>query len=64
MAEEQEVRVVSSCLGLKCCICDVEILEAKHISVDDEGDIISICTKCYEKAEKFFRAGGKGKCQT
>lgn len=49
---------MSSCCGMFCYFCNVRITDPKHIAIDDEGEIVSLCTPCYELAAKFFKRGG------
>lgn len=41
-------------LDMCCCMCSKQVYEVEHISVDDNGDIIIMCSACYDKAKQFF----------
>ena len=55
---------MGKCSGMSCCFCDYPLEEAEYIAVDDTGEIIAMCEKCYNKAEKFFKTGGKKNVQS
>ena len=46
-------------LDMPCCICSKQIYEVDHISIDDSGNVIVMCSSCYEKAKKFFEGSEK-----
>lgn len=39
---------------MKCVVCSLDILDVKHIAIDDDGDPQVICDECYEKVRIFF----------
>lgn len=39
---------------MKCMSCSSEVSEAKHITIDDNGDPQVLCDECYEKVRIFF----------
>lgn len=41
-------------IDMPCCICSKQVEEAEYIAVDDNGDLIVMCSECYRKAKKFF----------
>ena len=55
---------MGKCSGMSCCFCDYPLEEAEYIAVDDSGEIIAMCEECYNKAEKFFKTGGKKNVQS
>ncbi len=41
---------------MKCCFCGKRIDDVQNPAVDDTGEIIAACDKCYKLTE-FFRGG-------
>lgn len=46
-------------LDMCCHMCSKQVYEVEHFSVDDKGDVIVMCSECYNKAKQFFDGGAK-----
>lgn len=51
-------------LDMPCCICSKQIYDVEHISTDASGDVIIMCSQCYEKAKQFFTGGDKNNVES
>jgi len=45
--------------GMECYFCAVSIYNAEHIALDDDDEIVYLCSDCYKLAAKFFVKGRK-----
>lgn len=46
-------------LDMSCCMCYKQVDEVEHFAFDKNGDVIVMCTRCYDKAKPFFSGGAK-----
>ena len=50
---------------MKCVVCSSEVVEAKHIAIDDNGDPQVLCDECHDKVRIFFEeVKHRGKTQS
>ena len=39
---------------MKCIVCSLEVEEANHIAIDENGDPQVMCDECHDKVRIFF----------
>lgn len=52
---ELEAVHVGKLLHAICVMCKSHVDEVEHIAVDDEGNVIVMCSHCFNKAKLFFK---------